>query len=188
MSAIKFAANMDKAGIVAAIKSIEGRGSKLDGDIQLTGLSVLAHIEQHKEVSLFCKLYAAMPKGSRANALVAWAKACGMVAVNMDKETSKTIPFTFNKEGKTDLARATKEPWFTFRKEAAPREAFSIEATIAALHDLLAKQIKAGKVDAHDRRVELLLAISPALPEDMGTEGASNDDTTEGTAPVENAA
>lgn len=179
MAQVKFASNMDKNGIVAAIKSIEGRGAKLDNDIALTGLSVLAHIDVNKEVSLFQKLFNAMPKGARRNALVAWALAHGKIAVNMDKATSKDIPFVYDGAKATKLEEATKQPWFEFRKEAAPREAFSLEATIQQLHELLKRQVKAGKVDANDRRVQVLLAVSPeAVVIGDDTEG-SNDSGTE---------
>lgn len=177
MAQVKFAANMDKAGIVVAIKSIENRGAKLDGDIQLTGLSVLAHIDQHKECSLFTKLFNALPKGSRRNALVAWALAHGKIVVNMDKDTSKDVPFSYDGAKTTKLEEATKQPWFEFKKEATPREAFSLDATIKALHELLAKQVKAGKVDANDRRVQILLAVSPeAVANDSGTEESGTEE------------
>lgn len=169
MSAIKFATNMDHKAIVLAIASIKTRGAKLDNDIQLTGLSILAHIQQHREVSLFGQLYDAMPKGSRKNALLKWAVAFGAISVNMDKDTCKAQPFLFNKEradseAGSNLQGATDKPWFTFKPEATPRDAFNLEATIKALQELLAKQVKAGTISKTDRRVQVLMAVTPELP------------------------
>lgn len=175
MGTIVFKKNMDTAGITAAIKSIQGRSAKLDGDIQLTGLSILAHIQKNKEVSLFQKLHAAMGQGHRRNALVKWALTFGSIKVNMDKKTSKEQPFLYDGEHATNLDGAEAKPWHLFKPEASPREAFSLEATIKALQELLAKQIKAGKVDAHDRRVEVLMAVTPELP------AAINDGDEDGT-------
>lgn len=171
MSAIKFTTGMDHKAITLAIASIKTRGAKLDSDIQLTGLSILAHIQKHREVSLFGQLYAAMPQGSRKNALLKWALAFGAITVNMDKKTSKDTPFLFNKEradseAGTDLAGATAKPWFLFKPEASPRDAFNLEATIKALHELIAKQVKAGTISKSDRRVQVLLSVTPELPQD----------------------
>lgn len=164
MGTIVIKKGMDVNGINAAIKSIQGRGAKLDSDIQLTGLSILAHIAQHKEVSLFKKLFDALPQGSRRLALVKWAVDLGQVKVNQDKKTSKEQPFLYNKDKETSLDKAEQYPWFTYKPEATPREAFNLESSIKAFQEMLAKQIKAGKVDAHDRRIEILMAVTPELP------------------------
>lgn len=185
MGTIVIKKGMDTAGITAAIKSIQGRSAKLDGDIQMTGLSILAHIQKNKEVSLFQKLHAALGQGHRRNALVKWALTFGSIKVNMDKKSSKDTPFLYDGEHATNLEGAEAKPWHLFKPEASPREAFSLEATIKALQELLAKQIKAGKVDAHDRRVEVLMAVTPELPvsandgDDEGTdsEGGNQVDT-----------
>lgn len=187
MSAIKFATNMDHKAITLAIASIKSRGAKLDNDIQLTGLSILAHIQKHREVSLFGQLYAAMPQGSRKNALLKWALAFGAITVNMDKKSSKEQPFLFNKEradseAGTDLQGATEKPWFLFKPEASPRDAFNLEATIKALQDLLIKQIKAGTVSKTDRRVQVLMSVTP----DMATDGEVREDYTDAEAVAAN--
>ena len=178
MGTIVIKAGMDVAGINAAIKSIQGRGAKLDADIQATGLSILVHIQKNKEVSLFKKLFDALPQGSRRLALVKWAVELGQVSVNKDKKTSKEQPFLYDGTKELNLKGATDYPWFTYKPEATPREAFSLESTIKALQELLAKQIKAGKVDAHDRRVEVLMAVSPELPA-LVADDASNDERSE---------
>lgn len=164
MAITTFSKTMDTAGINAAIKSIQTRGAKLDSDIQLTGLSVLAHIEKYKEPSLFLKLFNAMPAGSRRNALVKWATTFGKVAVNMDKKTSKATPFLYNAEGVHELATAELKPWFTFKPEASPRETFDLDAWLLKAQDLIKSKVKTGAIDQHDRRVEIFLALTGAAP------------------------
>lgn len=182
MSAIKFSTGMDHKAIVLAIASIKTRGAKLDNDIQLTGLSILAHIQKHREVSLFGQLYDAMPKGSRKNALLKWAVAFGCITVNMDKDTCKAQPFLFNKERAdsekgTDLQGATDKPWFLFKPEATPRDEFSFDEALAKLQELVAKKIKAGVVDKTDRRIQILMGLSPEFtPEKIVTEDYTDAD------------
>lgn len=175
MSQVKFAKVMDVAGINAAIKSIQGRGVKLDSDIQITGLAILGHIEKHREVSLFTKLFNAMPAGSRRNALVKWALSHGQVAVNKDKKSSKETPFLFNKEAKTDLAGAETHPWFNYKPEASPRDAFNLDVAIIKFQEMLKAKIKAGAIDQHDRRVEILLAVTPEVVADAEPSESAND-------------
>lgn len=171
MSAFKFTKGMAQAQIVEAIRSIQGRGQKLDNDIQLTGLSILAHIQQHREVSLFNKLYQAMPAGSRRNALAKWALELGQVSVNMDKATAKERPFIFDKEKETKLDKAEQYPWYNFKPEAAPAEAFSFDKWLADAHKMLQAKQKAGSLDMTDRRVQILLGLTPnAVPEKLISE------------------
>lgn len=149
MSTLKIAANMDKAGIELAIKSITNRGASLDRDIQLTGLSVLAHIAKHKEVSLFQKLYAALPKGSRSNALVAWGLQYGAIAVNMDKDTKKARPFVYL-DKPTDLVEATKKPWFDFKKPKDVADEFNPELAFLTFMARIEAGIKKGTITDSD--------------------------------------
>lgn len=155
----KIASRMDKAGIERAIGSIQKRGVQLDKDIQLTAESIIAHVDAHGEVSLFKKLYDAMPAGSRRNALVAWALAFSKVAVNFDKETKKERPFICDKTKTTDLDKAANTPWFSFKKEKAPSEEFSLDKALANFQELLRKQVKAGKLAADDTRLAAVLEI-----------------------------
>lgn len=150
---------LDKAGIEKGIKSIASRGLSLDKDIQLVGESVLAHIAEHKEVSLFKKLYDSLPKGSRSNALVAWALAFGQIAVNFDKETKKAQPFLFVKEGVTNLEGAASNPWFDFKKPKDPADEFDPAAAFVKFMERIHKAIKDGKVSPTD---ELTIAMGMA--------------------------
>lgn len=63
---------MKSDAINVMIKSISKRGKQLDHDIQRTACSIVNHVNQYHEVSLANNLIAAMPKGSRINALKDW--------------------------------------------------------------------------------------------------------------------
>lgn len=157
---------MEKAAIEKSIASIGRRGALLDKEIQTTGLAVLAHIEDHREVSLFKKLFDAMPKGSRRNALVAWAVGYGQVAVNMDKATKAAQPFLFNKEKKADLKAASEKAWFDFKKEKEPAEAFNFETELEAFQKKVKAWVKAGKISEQDPAVAAIIATK-ATPKEV---------------------
>lgn len=157
---------MAKADIEKNIASIGRRGALLDKDIQTTALAVLTHIAEFREVSLFKKLYDAMPKGSRRNALVAWAIGYGQVAVNQDKLTKVAQPFLFNKDKEPDLEAAAGKAWFDFKKEKAPAEAFNFEPELEAFQKKIKGWIKAGKISAVDPTVATILAAK-ATPNDI---------------------
>lgn len=157
---------MEKAAIEKSIASIGRRGALLDKEIQTTGLAVLAHIEDHREVSLFKKLFDAMPKGSRRNALVAWAVGYGQVAVNMDKATKAAQPFLFNKEKKADLKAASEKAWFDFKKEKEPAEAFNFGTELEAFQKKVKAWVKAGKISEQDPAVAAIIATK-ATPNDI---------------------
>ena len=133
--------------ITASINSIQHAGKKLDDKIQSVALEVLEHIKEHKEASLACKLYAALPNGARKNALVAWMLAFGEIKVATGKNKG-TIPLLWNKEGNTDLAGAAESPWFTFKKEPAPSEAFDFDKALQAL-------IKKAQKAAQDQSIKV---------------------------------
>jgi len=128
-----------------AIDSVQRRGKKLDDDIQLTALSCLNHIEQHGDVTLICRLFNVMPKGSRRNALAQWALAFGKVQLNDDKDTKKELPFKYNKASNTDLEGAAESPWYTFKPEKPVDEEFDLAAKIQALMSQARKAQQQGK-------------------------------------------
>lgn len=141
------------AVINKAIDSIERRGKKLDQDIQQAGLSCLNHNQEHGDITLLNRLYLAMPKGSRRNALIEWALKYGKCKLNEDKSTAKDAPLLFNREGSTDLAGANEEPWFNCKPEKDPLEEFDF---VAAYNALLRKATKAGDSGKKIKGQELL--------------------------------
>ncbi|CCE60758.1 hypothetical protein tf_02 [Pseudomonas phage tf] len=149
---------MQKNEILGRIKTIQTRGMGLDKLIQETALGVIAHIEQHPEVSLAIKLYNAMPKGSRANALVAWLCQFGKVQVNPDKKTSREFPLLINKNATTDIAGGTAKPWFECKKpKGTLAEQWDFESWLDGVKRQLKKQVDAGNVQPDDRVAALLV-------------------------------
>lgn len=125
--------HMDVAACNAAIASIAKRGAKLDADIQTVGLNILNHVAAHREVSLVIKLYNAMPKGSRRNALADWFQRFGQVTVNTDKASSKERPFLFAKDKTTDVQGAMAMAWYECKPEKELADEFNFAAQLAAL-------------------------------------------------------
>lgn len=132
--------------IQKAIASIKNRGAKLDADIQLTGLSVLAHVEQHGDTTVADKLIDAMPKGGRRLALVEWMLACGKLR-KLDpksKDDAARIKggahFAYDKSRATDMTLAEEKPWHEFKKEAPVSTAYDAQAALARVME----RIKAG--------------------------------------------
>lgn len=102
----------------AAIKSIAGRGAKLQADIHQCAVSVLDHFQMHGDTTLINRLVLALPKSSRTNALVAWALHFGNLAQNADKSTRTTQPLV-KAQGVPakpfDLGAATSTPFWAFK-------------------------------------------------------------------------
>jgi hypothetical protein len=135
----------------SAISNIKISGKALDAAVQDVGMSVLQHVEANREVSLACKLLAALPKGARKAALVAWFTNYGMISINRDKTTAKDRPFLFNAEGKTDLVEAAKVPWFKSAPEKPVVEMFDFQAQLTALLKRAADaQAKGQKIEGAD--------------------------------------
>lgn len=161
------------AEINKAIASIALRGKKLDADIQHAGLSIIAHIEEHKDTTLLDKLIDAMPKGSRKLALTEWALAFGKVRLLDAKnpEDAARIAakayFQYDKTRTTDLTSAAAKPWFDFKPEQPVLTAFDAQAAVSGVLAKLAKaaagglEIK-GKAEALDAAKKLVEALSGA--------------------------
>lgn len=95
---------------------IAAAGKKLDTRIQVAGLSVLHHINEHGDVtvatSLVNELFGSLSKGHRKQAMVEWLVKYGKVKLNEDAATKKDKPFLYDKATKTDMAGAQAEPWY----------------------------------------------------------------------------
>lgn len=133
------------SAINKAIASIKNRGAKLDNDIQLVGLSVLAHTAEHGDTSVMDALVNAMPKSARKLALVEWMLAYGRAEKLDPKLDAEAIKagrvFKYNKERKLDLVGATENKWWEFKPEASVQTAFDAQAAVASV---LARMRKAS--------------------------------------------
>ncbi|ARB31556.1 hypothetical protein B5P22_31105 [Pseudomonas tolaasii] len=149
---------MLKAQILGQIKTIATRGANLDKLIQETGIGILEHMQEHREASLVCKLYNAMPNGSRKLALAHWLVKFGSVKVNKGTD-SKAIPFKFDAEGTIDLVGAAGKAWYDCKKERDLKdEAFDLDAALYNFQAMLRKAQEKGALPV-DERVGVLLGM-----------------------------
>lgn len=150
--------------INTAIAAIQKAGKKLDGMIQVAGMSVLAHIEQHSDITLFEGLWAAMPQGARKNALAEWAFKFGKLEANLDKNTAAIKPFLYSREKKTNLQGAEAEPWFKFKPEPKVADCFDFTKMIGMLMAKADKAAKDGTPVAGEAQLKAVRAALAAVP------------------------
>src|SRR5574337_881226 len=160
---------MNAAGIEKAIKSIQGRGAKLDSDIQTAGLSIINHVAEHGDTTLADRLFDAMPKGGRRVMLAEWFVAFGMIRT-LDKKVAEDKAaldagrhFKIDRTRSTNLDGAVAKPWFEMKPEQAAAEAFDVQKAVKAI---LAKLGKDGltivhKAEALAEAKALLAALTP---------------------------
>lgn len=115
-----------------AIDSIISRGKKLDDSIQLLGLSLLAHTQEHGDITLMNRLLVSFPKGSRRNAFAEWALKFGKYSLNTGAD-KKDVPFHFDRERTTDMVGAEGIQWTEFKPEQDLDKVFDFGAMLQAL-------------------------------------------------------
>lgn len=103
----------DAKAIGSLISEIGKSGKKLDKDIQLASVSIIAHVEAHGNVTLANRLITNMPKGSRVNAIISHLTVNGKM-----KWDDKAKKIVYSKTKKTDLQNAIDKPWWTEKPEA----------------------------------------------------------------------
>jgi hypothetical protein len=157
------------AEIDKAIKSITASGAKLDKLIQDTAVNVAEHYAQHKDTGLVNRLFLAMPKGSRRNALADWLLKFVAVGVNTGA-TKKEQPFIHDREKATDALGGAKVMWYDLKPEKAVDEVFDVATAFKAI---LRRIEKSTKVEHFDRPALVAFAKSVGIPEsDVPTKAA----------------
>lgn len=146
-----------------AIAGITKRGAKLDADIQHCALSILAHVDQHGNITLVNQLYLGMPKGSRKAALTEWLLKFGKVQANTGDD-KKTVPFLFDKTRTTNLDGAIESPWYDFKPDPVPDVSFDYYAMLMAV---MAKGEKAASKGVEVKGLEFAQRIKAQLEEEM---------------------
>jgi uncharacterized protein (DUF1697 family) len=130
------------AKLLKAISDVALTGKKLETLIHTVAVSVIVHIEKHREVSLANKLIDAVPNLARKNALRDWFISFGKMTY--DKETQGMM---FNKAGKTNEIEATQNPFWVF----VPEKDYVPFDLVSAVNELIkraeAKANKANKLD-----------------------------------------
>ncbi len=143
---------LTSAQIDDAIENIASRGKKLDAAIQACGLSIILHIENHGDITKANKLYNAMPKGSRRNALCEWFFSFSKLKLS-DKDDKRKNPFVYARNKETKLQEAMDKPWYDCKPEKPADLVFDVEAQLRTLLNRVqkakedGKEIKTGKVD-----------------------------------------
>lgn len=119
VTAIKTKLFTGTAVIQKELVSIKAASAKLDMRIQVAGMSILAHINEHHNITLFNELLDSMGKGHRKTAMVEWALANGQISKNMDEDgkLDKDCPYKWDKTKTTNLLAAEDKPWFEFKPE-----------------------------------------------------------------------
>lgn len=97
---------------------IKSASAKLDQRIQVAGLSILAHINEHHNITLFTELLESMGKGHRKAAMIEWAMKFGQISQNLiDGKLDKETPYKWDKLKTTDMVGAEEMPWFDCKPE-----------------------------------------------------------------------
>lgn len=142
------------------IASIAKRGAKLDQDIQLAGLSAIAHHAKCGDIGPINRLYNALSKGTRRAAMTSWLLAYSGTVANTDKETKADKPFVHQKDKAADVEGAEQDPWFEHKPDQDPDKVFDVRAALAAV---LKKAAKATNVE-HRELIGAVSAILDAAP------------------------
>jgi len=151
-----------EAAIRKAIGSINTRGKKLDKDIQIAALSIIAHIDAHNDVTLATKLVEAMPKGARTNALKAYMETFSQAVWVMG---SKDAPaqFAYDRKKTTDMDGAHAIMWTEFKPEPE-YQPIDIVATVTNLLKRIEKDTAKNGTKYDAGQIKALEAITHEEP------------------------
>ena len=144
----------------AALKSITNSGKRLDAAIHRAAVSAAVHVALHGNPGRVNKLIAAMPKGSRVNALREWFTCFGPVSYDLktklfetDKEHAAVMKSELDDGAllPVDIEAGVAEPWTTKKPEGGytPIDftAIIIKAVVSAQKRLDADEDKGDKID-----------------------------------------
>lgn len=150
------------AVIEKELGSIKVAAAKLDTRLQVVGMSILAHINEHHNITLFNSLLDSMGKGHRKAAMVDWALKFGQVSQNKgaDGKLDKDMPYKWDKSKVTDLVAAEEMPWYDCKPDKLD-EVLDIQKMIAAIIRKATKegaQIEPGQ----EELLSNLKALAPA--------------------------
>lgn len=139
-TAIKTKLLIGTAPITKELASIKTAAAKLDTRLQVVGMSILAHINEHHNITLFNQLLDSMGKGHRKTAMVEWALANGTISKNeVDGKLDKEQPYKWDKSKTLNLLAAEDKPWFDFKPENLD-DTFDFQKMLMSLLNKAAKQ------------------------------------------------
>lgn len=150
------------AAIQKELGSIKTASAKLDQRIQVAGLSVLAHVAEHHNITLFNELLDSMGKGHRKTAMVEWALKSGTISKNeVDGKLDKDMPYKWDKSKTLNMEQAADVAWFNFKPENLD-DTFDFAKMLGALLNKAAKQ--QSKDPAKLLNAELLDKVKALVP------------------------
>ena len=126
----------DTKKLNSAIESIKTAGTKLDAMVHNTGLSVMAHVAEHRNTTLIKQLYDALPRSARRKSLILWfesnmpvqitEKRDGSIAVEIaDLDDALWMDFKANLD--TRLVGADKVPYWEIKNAPNVQHAPTLE-------------------------------------------------------------
>lgn len=173
---------LTKAELPKAIESIQRRGVALDNDIHVAACSALALLADHNDTTWVNRLYLALAKGTRKQALTSWLLTYGALIANVGDNKAEQ-PFSFTKDKPSRLSEGQADPWFDHKPDPKPDEVFDIMAAVQAV----LKKAKGTKAEL--KHAELLAPLAAmveagALSSSM-VNAASSNSRSEGTDDAE---
>ena len=145
------------------IKRIKTNGAKLDALIQTVALGCIEHAAEHGDVRPANQLWAAMPNGSRRNALGMYLVEYGAMRVNTDKDKDQAR-FKFKKEFETDVTAARAVMWYSFKPERDLAEEFNLSVKLKGLLKAYNKALSDGQaIKATPDEIQVLASLAAAL-------------------------
>lgn len=168
------------AKILAAISLNTKAHAKVDTEWHDIGMSVMAHIWEHRDVSvvnnLVIPMYTGLGKGARHAAMAEWLMSFLPVVANTDQATKNTHPFKFSKDKakmEPDFDKAQATPWYSMKKSPTPDQLFDLNALIAQAFKKASEAAAKGLPVLVDRDQLVLAAKAFGVAEsDLPTAGA----------------
>lgn len=158
------------AMIDKAIASIKLRSAKITQDIQLAGLSIIQHVDEHGDTTLADRLYHAMGKGQRRSSLAMWFITYGKMRV-LDRSNGDDAlaikagrVFAFDKARNTDMPGAEVKQWHEMQKEEDVSKVFDVHAAYINLMRRIQAAQKDGTKLENAEWIEKLAELGLAAP------------------------
>ena len=154
---------MDIKQLSSKIKQVRANGAKLDALIQEAAIGCIEHAAEHGDVRPANQLWDAMPNGSRRNALGMYLVEYGAMRINTgrDKEQAR---FKFQKEFETDVARAKRVMWYSFKPEKDLAEEFNLHGKLQSLLKAYNKALSDGQaIKATPDEIQVLTSLAAAV-------------------------
>lgn len=150
------------ADLNKAIDSVNAAASAIMNTYQEVGVQTLMHLKAHGDIGPVNRLMVGMPKGARRQAMGSWLLAYGALSINLNRDTAKLAPLSFDKTKKTDPEAALADAWFTHLPEKELSDIFDLQK---AIHGLLVRAkgktlVLHGKTMSVDHAVDTLKTLA----------------------------